>query len=133
MTAELLLGLIICHFVGDYILQSHWMASEKTKRWWPAIVHGVVYTLPFLLLTQSPLALLVIAGTHVIIDHYRLAKYVGYAKNYLAPKRAWLPWSKVKDNWGYDPATPVWMSTWLMIISDNVLHFGLNTAAVLFL
>ena len=39
----------LAHMVGDYVIQSHWMAVEKTKRWWPAIAHGVTYGLPFLL------------------------------------------------------------------------------------
>lgn len=53
----------LAHLVGDYILQSHWEAQEKTKRWWPALLHAVTYGLPFLLVTQSPWALLVIVGT----------------------------------------------------------------------
>ena len=71
------LGIILAHLVGDYLIQSDWMASEKTKKWWPAIAHGITYTLPYALVTQSLLALAVIAGTHVIIDHYRLARHVG--------------------------------------------------------
>ena len=43
----------LAHMVGDYVIQSDWMASEKTKRWWPAIAHGVSYGVPFVLVTQS--------------------------------------------------------------------------------
>ena len=70
------LGILLAHLAGDYLIQSHWMATQKTSRWWPAIAHGVTYTLPYALVTQSPLALAVIAGTHVVIDRYRLARYV---------------------------------------------------------
>ncbi len=31
---------LLAHLVGDYLIQSDWMATEKVKRWWPAIVHG---------------------------------------------------------------------------------------------
>lgn len=48
---------IVAHLVGDYILQSHWMATEKTKRSIAAATHAITYTLPFLLLTRSPAAL----------------------------------------------------------------------------
>ncbi|WP_405623677.1 hypothetical protein [Streptomyces sp. NBC_00076] len=48
------------------LIQSDWMAPEKVKRWWPAIVHGTTYGLPFLLITQSPLALAVIVATRVV-------------------------------------------------------------------
>jgi hypothetical protein len=62
------------------------MPSEKTRRWWPAIVHGFAYSLPFLLITRSPWALLVIGGTHAVLDHYRVAKYVIWAKNLIGPR-----------------------------------------------
>ena len=76
----------LAHMVGDYVIQSHWMAVEKTKRWWPAIAHGVTYGLPFLLITQSALALAIIVGTHILIDHWRLARFAVWIRNQLAPK-----------------------------------------------
>ncbi|MFD4210556.1 DUF3307 domain-containing protein, partial [Micromonospora tulbaghiae] len=66
------LGILLAHLAGDYLLQSHWMATEKSKRWWPAWAHALTYGLPFLLITQSPAALAVIVGTHAVIDRYRL-------------------------------------------------------------
>ena len=44
---------LLCHLVADYWLQNDWMATNKKKKWFPAIVHGFIYTLPFLLLTHS--------------------------------------------------------------------------------
>lgn len=123
------LEVILAHLVGDYLLQSHWMAVEKTKRWWPAIAHGLTYTLPYILVTQSVAALLVIAGTHVVIDRYRLAKHVVWLKNLLAPKEYRSP----RTATGYPTDTAPWMSVWLMIIADNTLHLLINTAAVLWI
>jgi hypothetical protein len=37
---------ILIHAIGDYILQSDWMANEKTKRWFPAACHALVYQDP---------------------------------------------------------------------------------------
>lgn len=133
MTALTLFGLIMAHFVGDYILQSGWMANEKTKHWWPAIAHGLTYTLPFLLVTQSPWALLVIAVTHIVIDRYRLAKYITFAKEFIAPRRTWPTWDDAKNNAGFPSSTPPWLSFWLMFIVDNTLHMLINAAAVVFL
>lgn len=62
------------------------MANEKTKRSAAAAIHAVVYSFPFLFLTRSPVALLLIAGTHFVIDRFRLARYVVWAKNFLAPR-----------------------------------------------
>jgi hypothetical protein len=119
-------AVLLAHLVGDYLLQSHWMATEKTRRWWPATVHGITYTLPFLLVTQSVLALSIIAVTHIVIDRYRLAKYVVWLKNQMAP-HAFRPSHSAT---GYPDEVPVWMAVWLMILADNVLHLLINVAAV---
>ena len=123
------LGILLAHLAGDYLIQSHWMATQKTSRWWPAIAHGVTYTLPYALVTQSPLALAVIAGTHVVIDRYRLARYVVWAKNQIAPKAFRPPLTAT----GYPADTPPWLAVWLLIFADNTLHLLINTAAVVWL
>ena len=125
------LGIILAHLVGDYILQSHWMATEKTQHWWPALVHGFFYTLPYIFVTQSIWALLFIGLTHAIIDRYRLAKHVGWLKNKIGPRRSRPSFSEAMENGGYNSATPVFMSTFLMIVTDNTLHLVLNTIAVI--
>lgn len=128
LPVALFLGLL-AHMVGDYLLQSDWMAQEKTRRWWPAIVHAVTYGVPFLAITRNPVALAVIIGTHAVIDRYRLARYVVWAKNYLAPRGSALPWSACTDT-GYPPNRPLWMTVWLMIIADNVIHVAINSAVI---
>jgi len=77
---------LIAHAVGDYILQSDWMANTKTQKSSAALAHVLTYFLPFLFLTTSWKALAVIIGTHFVIDRWRLARYVCWAKNFLAPK-----------------------------------------------
>lgn len=88
---------LLAHAIGDYILQSDWMANKKRTEHAAAAVHALVYSLPFLfLLSSTPwsasrdgghgsLQWLVIVGTHFLIDHYGLARYVVWAKNWLAP------------------------------------------------
>lgn len=129
---DFIAAILVAHLVGDYVIQSHWMATDKTRQWLPAIIHGIVYTLPFIFITQSLPALLVIAGTHIIIDHYRLAKHIAFAKNFLAPKSQWPSWEDSKAT-GYPSATPPWMAVWLMIILDNTVHILINIGAVLWL
>lgn len=123
-----LIGLI-AHFVGDYLIQSDWMALEKTKRWWPAVVHATTYGLPFLLATRSLWALALIVGTHAVIDHYRLARHVVWAKNFIAPRSYWHPWNECSGT-GYHEDRPPWMAVWLMIIADNTMHIVINSAAI---
>lgn len=129
ITGLVLAKLLIAHVIGDYVIQSSWMANEKTKSWWPAIAHGLAYTLPFIFITQSTMALLIIGGTHIILDHYRIAKYICYAKDFISPKKYWPTYNATVNN-GYSPETPVHMSSWLMIIVDNVMHFIINLIAV---
>lgn len=117
------------HMVGDYVIQSDWMAQEKTKRWWPAVAHGVSYGLPFVLVTQSVAALVVIVGTHILIDHWRLARHVVWFKNQLAPFAFRPPHTST----GYGPDSPPWMAGWLLIIADNVIHMAINVGAVVWL
>lgn len=121
--------IVLCHLAGDYLLQSHWMATEKTKRLWPAIVHGVTYTLPFLFLTQSWVALAVICGTHIVIDRYRLAKHFTWFKNLFAPKA----YRAGHTETGYPDSAPVWLTMWLMIIVDNTIHLAINALAILYM
>lgn len=133
MSASLLAALVIAHFIGDYGLQSDWMATEKVKRWWPAIAHGLAYGLPFLLIEMSWVAWLVIIGTHIVIDRYRLARHLVWIKNFLAPRSAWPPPFRQCQPTGYPPDRPVWLTTWLMIILDNTLHISINFLAVRYL
>lgn len=125
------LWILLAHWAGDYVLQTDWMAQEKTSRWGPAIVHGICYTLPYALITHSPWALLIIGGTHILIDRFRLAKHITWVKNQIAPSTYRYSWAEARNNAGFSKDKPVWMSTWLMIIVDNGLHILINTVAIL--
>lgn len=147
---------ILVHAIGDYITQSHWMATTKTSEWKGALCHVLAYSPLFLFLTTSPLALLVIVGSHFVIDHWRLARFVIFAKNRLAPRTSLVlvkisndaqnagpdgyyhEWKEV-NNWhkwedcdktGFHKDVPVWLSTWLLIIVDNIIHIAINGAAL---
>ena len=118
---------LILHLIGDYITQTDYMAINKTKSLRIAFLHAIVYTIPFILLTQSPAALLVILISHAIIDRYRLARYVIFAKNYLNDRT--LKWEDC-DKTGYPSNRPEWLTVWLMIIVDNTLHLTINFIAI---
>jgi hypothetical protein len=139
---------LVAHAVGDYIIQSHWMATEKTKQSLAAAVHALTYSLVFLVFAPSPVAFAVIFGTHFVIDRWRLARYVVWAKNWLGPWRREVvkmgdapvgrlpnrispmpPFSKCAST-GYPPGTPDWLAVWLLIIADNVMHVLINGAAL---
>ena len=118
---------LVAHGVGDYLLQSEWMAREKTKRSLAAFVHCVFYLIPFLFITLDPAALAVIFGTHFIIDRWHLARYVAWIKN--RPWPGGRPWSECKET-GYHPDTPPWVAGWLVVIVDNLMHILINGFAI---
>lgn len=131
---------LLLHLWGDYILQSDWMAKGKTSWWFPCSVHVLFYSAGFLLLHPSWLAMLVVAGTHYLIDRYRLARLVVYVKNWIPAKpefwrKNWGPvfWYHTLTPTGYPEGTPDFMAVWLLIIADNTLHLTINYLALRYL
>lgn len=118
---------LLAHLVGDYLLQTHYEAVEKVNSWPPAITHAAKYTLPFVALTRDPRALLVIGGTHAILDHYRLAKHVNWLRNQAAPK----DYRPVDlTNAGSPASVPSGLATALLFITDNTIHMLINEWAL---
>lgn len=130
MTAIVLAPL--AHMIGDYVLQSHMMAIRKTSSWRWALTHALFYSLPFVPLLavlasgwRPVVALAVIAGTHAVIDRYRLAVY-------------WCRWWGVghpgiwhdESRDGPFKSPPESLAIWLPILVDNTLHLCINTAAI---
>jgi hypothetical protein len=126
---------LLCHLWGEYILQSDWMAQNKTKASVPACIHAVVYSLTLILLTHSWKALTVIVVTHFFIDRFRLARFVVEAKNVLGqPYGEFLAApNQYSTATGYPKGVPDWMAVWLFIVADNILHLTINYLALRYL
>ena len=118
---------LLLHLVGDYVTQTDWMARNKRSNVHAAVAHAVIYGVPFILIGASPLALFVIIVTHALIDHYGLARYVVFAKNWVTEPG--LRWADCRGT-GYPPDTPPWLAFWLLIIADNAMHLCINYAAL---
>ena len=121
---------LLLHLFGDYISQTEWMAREKVKKNRAAIAHASIYTLPFIFLTQSIYALMVIGITHYLIDRYRLVRYLIFFKNKITDWN--LKWKDCSST-GFHKDTPPWLSVWLMIIIDNTIHLIVNYMAIKYL
>lgn len=116
--------------IGDYVTQTDWMAKNKTKNSLAAGSHAAVYSMPFVILSPSMSALAVILVTHYLIDRYRLARFVCYAKNKItSPELRWVDANAT----GYHKDDPVWLSVWLMIAADNTMHLAINYTALMYL
>jgi len=146
-TFTVTVGQLLAHAVGDYGLQSDWMAADKTSKWQPALAHAFTYTLPFLFLTRCWWALLLIMGSHYVIDRYRLIRYYIWLKNFISPKVVpkevlkfnpdgslasssityvrYYSWEQCSKT-GMYTGKPDWLAVWLMIITDNLAHILCN-------
>ncbi len=124
------------HVLGDYVTQSHWMATEKVRRMSVAALHAVVYTTPFMVAFHPSIAAVaVMYGTHVVIDRFRLARYVVFTKNKLLSPWVFNPcinWDDCKAT-GFPSDTPPWLAMWLLIIVDNWMHVTINALALRYL
>jgi hypothetical protein len=118
---------LLLHLIGDYVTQTDWMAKKKLESFPVALLHAAVYALPFFLITASLPALAVIFATHALIDHYRLARYLIFAKNWANDRT--LRWADCTGT-GYHKDTPPWLAVWLLIAVDNTTHLAINYAAL---
>lgn len=129
---------LILHLIGDYVLQTEQMAVRKLRSWFWAVVHALVYSLPFLLYlyiingnwTRGLLAWLVIFSTHGVIDRMAIASTICRIKNLVwfgpgAPEK--------EENTGYGIETPPFIRFWLVVIVDNTLHLSINHIALNYL
>lgn len=127
---------LICHLIGDYWLQTDWMALNKKNNFLIALVHGFVYTLPFLVLTRSILALSIIWLSHALIDGTDIVCFLNRLKNnhfqkhFLYKATELGSFDVVPMNDGYRRDRPIWLRVWLIIIQDNTLHLLFNFLAI---
>jgi hypothetical protein len=144
---------LLAHIFGDYIMQSDWMAMNKSKRTWPCLVHILLYTSVFLLLTTSWKALLVIGGVHFILDRFPIIiRRLIWLKNHMGPSGKYVPFEACSVTGYYDNVlnevtgqaygsanvngfTPRlnYVTVWLYIITDNFLHLLTNYLALTYL
>lgn len=68
MTIANVLRLLLCHLIGDYVLQSDFIAKTKGENWYHLLVHCALYCVPFYILFGLNWQILVIFGSHIMID-----------------------------------------------------------------
>lgn len=147
---------LLCHLWGDYILQSDWMARNKRSNTFAAVIHALFYSVCFIPLTafhghmrNGLWAFDVIYFTHFLIDRFGLARYLVWAKNFIAPWRRRRTYPETLErlrNDGHISRSPVFEKgeldllikeqkrsvriNWLTIIADNTLHLTINYLAL---
>lgn len=122
---------LLIHLFADYWLQNDWMALNKKDKFYIALIHAFVYTIPFILLTRSPLALFVIFITHAIIDGTNIVYKLNQIKNW--DFKSLFIWGDCMIKDGYDADRPPFIRVWLIIIQDNILHLIINYLSIKYL
>ncbi|AXF52506.1 MAG: protein of unknown function DUF3307 [Caudoviricetes sp.] len=57
-----------CHFIGDYTLQSDFLAKTKGENWYHTFIHCFLYCLPFAVVYGFNERILLLFVSHWIID-----------------------------------------------------------------
>lgn len=67
MTKDII-SLILCHLIGDYVLQSDFIAKTKGSNWYHLFVHSALYCVPFILIYELDWKSTILFIAHIIID-----------------------------------------------------------------
>lgn len=88
--------LLIGHLIGDFLLQTSWMARYKATKWLPLLSHITVYTLVvaafgWLSGGLSLWGIAIIFIGHIILDRKTfVAFWVAHVQTAKGPEHAWL-------------------------------------------
>ncbi len=63
-----MIELILCHLIGDYVLQVDFIAKSKGDNYYHMFVHCALYCVPFYFLFGISFKLLFLFITHIVID-----------------------------------------------------------------
>jgi hypothetical protein len=94
---------IYAHLVGDFLIQTDWMANGKKRSSWICFVHVATYMIPFLFTSLSWLQLACIAAEHFLQDRTRIVE--------------WFMKHAGKNSFAEPPKGP-----WSLIVVDNIFH-----------
>lgn len=74
----LLYKLLACHMLGDYVLQTDFLAKTKGENWWHLLAHCVTYTVPFAVAFGIDWRIGCLLVTHLIIDTLKVQHHIEY-------------------------------------------------------
>ena len=75
--AKTLFILVICHLIGDYFLQSEFIAKTKGQNWYHLFVHCILYVVPFYIAFGLDLRLVIIFIIDALKARYHAISYLG--------------------------------------------------------
>lgn len=116
-----LLLAIIGHLIGDYILQTDWMALNKKKHTWPCFIHCLLWSLSVTLISgASLLAFTLLFITHFIQDRTNII--IWWMKLKWKDQSKFMECDTLLIKHDYEPSIKPGLGPWSIIIVDNVWH-----------
>jgi len=94
---------VLAHLIGDYLIQTDWMALNKKKSSFVCFVHVITYLIPFLFCGFTWWQLLLIGTEHFIQDRTNIV--------------LWFMKVKGSKLFATGPMAP-----WSIVVTDNILH-----------
>lgn len=72
------IALLMGHLFGDFMFQNKWMAMNKSGKWFPALVHCIIYSLTVAIFTfyfthSWFIWPIIVFATHFPIDYWSIA------------------------------------------------------------
>jgi len=94
---------IFAHLIGDYLIQTDWMALNKKKNSFQCLIHVVTYMVPFFWCHFLWWQLIAIAAQHYFIDRTNFVR--------------WFMKVKGSEKFAIGPCSP-----WSIYMIDNIMH-----------
>jgi hypothetical protein len=105
--------LLVAHFIGDFLLQTKWMAENKASRWIPLLTHVTLYTV----------VIAIFGSLSGGLSYWGLALiYVGHI---ILDRRTFVDFWVRRIQMANGPE-----KVWLGIVSDQIFHIILIAVAV---
>lgn len=103
MSAVIIIYILAVHWVGDFIMQTDWQATNKHKDWYALTQHVLRYTATWIVGTLGliiagydvpMLAILLIGFTHWITDYFtsKVSRQLSIAAKYHGSYRGFFVW-----------------------------------------
>jgi hypothetical protein len=119
ISVQIVIALLFIHFVADFLLQSDWMAINKSKQIGALLVHALVYSISFLAFGMSFWFITFL--THAVTDAItsRITSKLWFVQTYPRPH---------VDNYGAYPLFALIESNkrhWFFVVIglDQFIHF----------
>lgn len=78
---EIIVKIIYCHVIGDYVLSSDYIQTTKYNNIYHLIIHCILYSIPFYFCFGLDLKLVILTEIHFLIDYTKIINKINYIQD----------------------------------------------------